>query len=79
MAIATAVGADLSLLADAGIDIYKQHAAEIGIYSIYYTMAGFTDLLGKLFLARTPEPTMVRNPSINLCSNGMSQLWNTYV
>lgn len=62
MAIATAVGAALSLLAGYGVDIYKQYYAEAGIYSIYFALGGIFGLLGVIFLARTPEPKMEANP-----------------
>lgn len=66
MALATAVGAALSMLAGYGVDLYKQHWPEVGIYSIYYSLAALAGLLGVYFLSRTPEPRMAPKPSVNL-------------
>ena len=65
MAIATAVGAFLSLAAGFGVDMYKNHYPEIGIYSIYFAVGGFAGLLGVFFLSRIPEPKMEKSDDMN--------------
>jgi MFS family permease len=65
-ALATSFGATLGLFAGIGVDIYKKHAAEIGIYSIYFFIAGCAGLLGVYFLSRIPEPKMESNSTTNL-------------
>jgi len=66
MVIMTIISAILSLLAGAGVDVYRQFGAEITIYSAYFILGGMFGLLGVYFLARIPEPVMLRGKTANL-------------
>ncbi len=55
---ATVVAAFTGLAAGAGVDLYRQIAPEIGIYSIYFSIGGLVGLVGTWVLARIPEPRM---------------------
>lgn len=65
-AIATVVGAALSLLAAVGVDALKPYASELTIYSGFFLLGATVGLLGMVFLSRVPEPRMVKNPSQSL-------------
>ena len=65
-AVATAVGAAMSLGAGAGVDLYKRYGSELGIYSIYFAIGGSVGLIGIYFLSKIPEPKMERRPTVNL-------------
>ena len=59
MALATAVGAILSLLAGGAVDAYTKAFQEpLGIYSILFSIGGLVGLLGAIVIARIPEPPM---------------------
>jgi len=67
MALATALGAALSLVAGAGVDVFKRYfTEEIGAYSILFASGTFFGLLGLYFLSRVPEPRMAPQPAGNL-------------
>jgi MFS family permease len=61
LAIATAIGAVVSILAGYGVDLYKNHySSEIGAYSILFLLGAGAGLIGVSFLSRIPEPRMAR-------------------
>lgn len=63
MAIASALGAVVSLAAAAAVDAYHATAASpIGIYSLYFAIGALAGLASVVMLARTPEPVMARPP-----------------
>lgn len=59
-AIATVVGAILSLLAAIGVDVLKRHAPELTIYSGFFFIGATVGLIGMVFLSRVPEPRMIK-------------------
>ena len=59
-AIATAVGAVVALLAGVSVDALKAQVSETAIYSGYFLFAALIGLAGVYFLARIPEPRMVK-------------------
>ena len=66
LAAMTAVSALLSLAAAFGVDYYTAHVGGLGIYSIYFCIAGAVGLLGVYFIARVPEPRIHHNPDISI-------------
>jgi len=67
MAIAVALGAALSIVAGAGIDLYKKFMTpEIGAYSILFGLGAVAGLIGLTFLSRVPEPKMTSEPGRGL-------------
>jgi len=59
LAIATAMGAGVTLAAGVGIDIYKAHATdELAGYSFIFVIGIVAGLIGLTFLSLTPEPRM---------------------
>jgi MFS-type transporter involved in bile tolerance (Atg22 family) len=64
LALATALGAGLSLLAGVAVDGYQRVAEQpIGIYTILFLVGAAFGLLGVFFLARIPEPRMAESHS----------------
>jgi MFS family permease len=59
-AIATALGAGLSLLAGISVDYFKASHSEISIYSVVLLIGAGFGMLGVFFQTRIPEPRMVR-------------------
>ncbi len=60
MAIATALGAGLSMASGIGIDLWKAYVGpEMGAYAVYFVIGGLSGLIGTFFIARIPEPRMV--------------------
>ena len=63
MAIATAVGAVITLLAGPAVDFYKAHVENgIGIYTILFLVGAAAGITGTFFLSRIPEPRMPESP-----------------
>lgn len=62
MAAAIAVGAVLSLAAGFGVDFFKQHVDEIGIYAVLFVVGTGLGMVGVSFLGRVPEPRMSPSP-----------------
>lgn len=63
MALATAVGAGLSLLGGAGVDVYKHFAGnEIGAYTILFSIGATAGIVGVVFLGKIAEPKMPDEP-----------------
>ena len=61
LAIATALGAALSLAAGVGVDLYKRHVEnEVGVYALLFIIGAGFGLVGTIFLSRCPEPQMHR-------------------
>ena len=59
MALATAVGALLSLVAGAAVDVYAKFFTDaVGIYSILFAVGGTVGLIGAVVLSRVPEPDL---------------------
>jgi MFS family permease len=59
LAMATAVGAVLTLVAGFGVEAAKQALDDsLLVYSGLFAMGGISGLVGAYFLARIPEPTM---------------------
>lgn len=58
MALSTAIGAGLSLLAGICVDLLKPRVPEIGIYSTFFLIGAAAGLFGVYFLTRIPEPRM---------------------
>jgi MFS family permease len=69
MALATAVGAVLSLVAGAAVDVYARFFQEaMGIYSILFVIGGVAGLAGAIVIGRIPEPAMRPEASQGLFS-----------
>jgi MFS family permease len=67
MALATAVGAGLSMIAGVSIDSYtKVFGDALGIYSILFLIGGTAGLVGAVILGRIPEPRMQPSPRTGL-------------
>lgn len=66
LAVTTGVGALLGLVAAFGVDWYQARFDALGIYSLYFVLAGALGLLGLHFIARVPEPLIERNPHYSL-------------
>lgn len=66
LAITTAVGAVLSLIAAVGVDYYSAQYQPLAIYAVYFALAGVAGLAGVYFIARVPEPRIHHNPNISL-------------
>lgn len=65
MAVSTAVGAILGLLAGLGVDFFHAqyvHKSLLVIYTLYFGLGGLLGLVSVIFIARTPEPIMDRRP-----------------
>lgn len=64
MAISTAIGAVVMLVAGFGIDVFhaKGGSSVLMIYSIYFASGGLLGLVSVYFIARTPEPILERRP-----------------
>ncbi|HRI88147.1 MAG TPA: MFS transporter [Candidatus Hydrogenedentes bacterium] len=59
MAIATFIGAVLSVAGAVMVDAWKQHyAAPLGAYTIVFVVAAFSAVISLFFIARMPEPEM---------------------
>ncbi|MHC4674583.1 MAG: MFS transporter [Planctomycetota bacterium] len=68
-AIATAIGAVLTVLAGVAVDFGKRlFDSELGIYSILFLAGSVSGLIGLYFLTRIPEPKMSPDPSKGLIS-----------
>ncbi len=64
LAIATAIGAALTLLAGFGIEAGRKYfATYLPLYTILFLLGGSFGLLGVYFLTRIPEPRMSVQPS----------------
>ncbi|MBN2307612.1 MAG: MFS transporter [Candidatus Hydrogenedentes bacterium] len=59
LALATAIGAGLSLAGGYLVDFWKAHLGDpLGAYSTLFAVAGSVGVVGIVFLGRTPEPQM---------------------
>lgn len=59
MAIGTAIGAGLSLVAGFGVDFaYDRFGDARSVYSVLFAVGGLFGLVGAVFLAQIPEPLM---------------------
>ncbi|MCC6153061.1 MAG: MFS transporter, partial [Candidatus Hydrogenedentes bacterium] len=59
MALATFIGAVLSVAGAVMVDVWKQHhAAPLGAYTIVFVVAALSAGISLLFIARMPEPEM---------------------
>ena len=67
MAIATAVGAALTLAAGIGVDLGKRAMSDpLSVYSILFFLGALAGLVGVCFLGLTPEPRMTSPRTENL-------------
>jgi MFS family permease len=67
MAIATGLGAVVTLLAGYGIDFGKARLGDpVGFYGLLFLVGAGSGFLGVFFLSRVPEPVMIRQPSRRL-------------
>lgn len=67
MALATAVGAGLSMIAGVAVDFYtKAFGDALGIYSILFLIGGTAGIAGAVVLGKIPEPKMQPSPSTGL-------------
>lgn len=66
LSILTAVGAGLSLMAAFGIDFYQERYGEMGVYSLYFGIAGIAGLVSVYFISRVPEPKLDHNPDFSI-------------
>lgn len=69
MALATLVGATLSLAAGYGVDAYRDHVGHaFGAYTALYIVAAMSGYISVIFVSRVPEPVMQPNPGISMWS-----------
>jgi MFS family permease len=66
LAILTGVGALLGLTAGFGIDLYQDRYGELGVYSLYFGLAGLAGFVGIYFIAQVPEPKLHHNPNLSI-------------
>lgn len=66
-AIATGVGALLSIFAGVGVDLYGDtFGSPLGAYSILFLLAGLAGMVGTVFLMQTKEPAMERVSGVSM-------------
>ncbi len=69
LALATLVGAIISVAAGFGVDYYRdQFGDAFGAYASLYLIAAASGLFSLSFVGRVPEPTMQPNPEISMWS-----------
>lgn len=63
LALITGIGALLGLAAAGGVDLYQRRFGDLlGIFSLYFAIAGVSGLLGVAIIGRVPEPRAEHNP-----------------
>lgn len=65
MAISTAIGVLVMLIAGVGVDAFKNNfigMSALVIYSVYFALGGLFGLWSVYYIARTPEPVMEKRP-----------------
>ena len=66
LAVLTGVSAILSLVAAVGVDFWQSRYDALGIFSIYFAIAGIAGFLGIYYITRVPEPVIEHNPNISV-------------
>lgn len=67
LALTTGVGALLGLAAAGGVDLYRRHFDDLlGVFSLYFAIAGVSGLVGVHIISRVPEPRVQHNPELHI-------------